>query len=1347
MVTVTGNKLNINTFDFNHSSLIEASAGTGKTYTITYLVLRLLLGTGQGHSALTAGPLQIDQILIVTFTNAATADLKLRILQRIKYAIGALKAKQHDPSYCDSDHVMQEILDELETRQLDLSACIRILKKAVQSLDTAPICTIHSFCNRALNQIYSFEASEAFATTYVPDISYIYKEKIKDVVREIFYTDNNLQLLFEQVYPLLENDNFTKLSQLIKQLLKVRTADDNPNTLPFNVTNCLKFYLNPKARILELGAQLEQAVSQALNDLQHDYDDFKHKYAQDLNKYIYLNASNYACVGSIAQPIGDVIYYKTHQLTLKTFYNAINKRTIQECLISFTSQKTKEISEEIIVSKDSAKKITNNAELKAFYSALIKLVKTMQQVEIPNVALEVVALMAVMVIKSVEDYLNDENLISNDEVILHLDRALNYHQSGDHLANLITSRFRVALIDEFQDTDPIQFSIFNRLYLNKDNRLFPSYCYLIGDPKQSIYSFRGSDINSYLKAKNAIDPNYIYTLDTNYRSTTGIIGAVNSIFSTDINANNKTPFAQAGVSSAKNMISFSQVNANDIKTHFAQDESLIDLNATHDTYVTYLDIEGDSKQLNKKDLSDYYARACVKDIVNTLETGVLYQRNTDGSFKISSVEPKDIAVLVSSTEQSNLIKKYLTIFNLQSVYSSDKSNILLDTKQNESEKISSCAQDLIYLMEAMCFSKNKQMVLRVLGSRIVSLDNQSFIIKSSDLNFEDEALLLAKCENIWQLRGFLPAFNAYIQDSLHQDCGLAHLLHQKDGCRILTNYQQICEILQKVHGKINGTQAQLRYFKQLILNTETLEDLDKKVRLDTQEDQINIVTIHKSKGLEYQIVFLPFLWLDQRGKNDPITTFTYYDEAQDKRVLTFKSLNMQDEKKYKDVVEAEKKAEAMRLLYVAITRACSANFIYLATEKECPLAQLVGDKNAKNAAETLAKNSFFKLNTYKVSDLDFDKQDLASSLQAKISSRLNVSKVNSEKAPEMFSQDYIDKSFQISSYSGLVEGQHEQQSVFAKEGDDDTFVFEQDESYESNAFNFPRGTHAGTFLHTILEHFPFPEYNTVDCKHEGKVVKMPIKDLIQYDHYNLLSHWCANQGEAQDALATWIQDIIFAKVFPLDKTQLALADLNKHNYIPEMEYMLPTYNLDTQKLNHLAKENANLLIKKDKFLAADEKELLLYHINHSLQLNDKIVNGFIKGSLDLVCRFKVKDRYKYFVVDYKSNYLGNNYSCYNTFALNKAVYDNKTRYDIQFLCYSLALYRLLKSRDPNFNYEQDVGGVLYLFLRGLKQDKSKRQSEFGAFYAKIDENILQRFDDLCKNGKYERSDKDKGELC
>lgn len=552
----------------------------------------------------------------------------------------------------------------------------------------------------------------------------------------------------------------------------------------------------------------------------------------------------------------------------------------------------------------------------------------------------------------------DLHVMSADEVLRRLDFALNSRaELGLRLATDIRTRYPLAMIDEFQDTDPVQFSIFSSIYLNQEALEKHAYCYLIGDPKQSIYAFRGSDINSYLKAKHKVleltSDQGLYTLDTNYRSAPDIVYANNALFAPWFNERNVNPFDEANISfspvysklekallsselskkqkqllwecSLKSRPDFVFNGAQELKEQVLKEKgnSLHDAlaankpksapsfkshaieqndaedaaaaaadSSTRDSATTststgaghsfeddfFVGAVGNNSYIvnvgeagNKGALGQRYASALAQLVLRLLHSGWI--RAEDGSMR--RVTSGDIAILVRSSTENSLVQEKLWELQIPSVYYSDQSSVL----SNGDGAPSAECLELSYLMEAMCDCTNRNKISRLLGSRMLNLSTEEFLSLTNDEHFEQEVKILDQCAKTWQQYGFLPAFLQWGNDPLHNQC--KRLLELKDGERLYTNYCHISEIVQSVHQQKGGIAAQMHWFYELIYQNQGLFDQDvTKKRLESEQEQIKILTVHKSKGLEFPIVFMPFLWstsMTSEGEDEYYGVTKYYD--------------------------------------------------------------------------------------------------------------------------------------------------------------------------------------------------------------------------------------------------------------------------------------------------------------------------------------------------------------------------------------------------------------------------------------------------------------------------------------
>ena len=1311
----------VKNFVLRRSSIIEASAGTGKTFNITYMVLRLLLGpAGDNDKSALNEALNIENILVVTFTRSATAELRDRIRDKIRtlrIILEKLSAAPIQKSFLPNEIAEKQISDLIgsylpqedcelldkalknpydedylsDNARLICKKKARILIKAERNIDTASIRTIHSFCSSVVNKIYAFESGEPFSTNLSDDISKQYHKACAYVFRKLFYTNKDAQLLLSIIDTPKDKD-FESMIYALKKArilgnIKLKEPLVNLHGYALNLGEETKklFIFNPNllTQLLAKNKSLEKKLSLLLSYIKESQPKYKdeayellkawassYKDCELLSDGIKLNNTEYNKIN--IKPFTDIkkiIENCNFFDSLDSFYS----KAFSDCAPALHNQKNfinqkckvreKEYTAEFAKFKQDSQELSRHLELAYSVSRYKKFV---------------MLLISLMIIDKTDEICTKDQVISNDEVLYKLAKALRHGTEGENLAKAIRRRYRVAIIDEFQDTDPVQLDIFSNIYLEKNyvksikaNPQLGAYCYIIGDPKQSIYAFRNADINSYIKAKNLIKdiakPEIaVYSLKKNFRSAPDVIEGVNAIFSQKDNPFDTNPedvsFVKAlGVSGKKAFF-------------FDDDRQFKAAN-----FVKTFTIENDKKTL------EVQAQSAAYDIYQCLKHGVLTQDpqeklHLSANQYIPNVKSDDITVLVANSKEYEAIAKALEQYNIPCVYYSDKTSVL----KTESEEFwgksspSKEAINIFYFMEAMldCFNRNK--ILRLLGSALLKKDSQKFIQSFQDEVIEKEVSLLQECAKLWERWGFLTAFLKWFKAPLHQ--GLSTFLSLKGGERELTNYLQIAEIVQKLHTEVHGANAQMQRFRQLVdedIQQNLASELTQK-RLESENRQVKVYTIHKSKGLEFPIVFMPFLWGSKKNNNKDGSV--YYDENNQIRCY---SLDNADE-----IINKAEMQEDVRLLYVALTRAAAANFIYLGTEQE-KIKKNYSYKSLNKLVEDASPQGKLLSAKYRLNDQEiplfedithreFSDTALSDNEEAEANTEIAPSRLN----------DKIKYDFIISSYSDIVSGLygHDPKDNFENEVYDEAFD-------KDKRFVFPKGTSAGSFLHEMLQNCAFEQSLNDDYRRNF------VLECLNNDYRAVTANWKLCDDKAallnlqQHNLSLWLCNIVKAnlKAAVHSKQDFSLSSLHKGQYIPEMEFLIPINSLHTYNdLNLMCLENAKLE-------KADYQSMILADNKKATRLI-----GYITGSIDLV--FCYQNRF--YVIDYKSNYLGNRPECYSAKTISENVFSPYHRYDMQYLIYSVALQRFLRSRlKAKYSYEQHFGGVIYLYLRGLYENQ------------------------------------------
>ncbi|MFY0639446.1 MAG: exodeoxyribonuclease V subunit beta [Bermanella sp.] len=1167
--------LDVTRIALNGVSLIEASAGTGKTYTITSLYLRLVLG----HKCDALSP---ENILVVTFTRAATEELRSRIRSRLRNAYLTLQQKANDP-----------LIDEIKSEIDDVPAALQKLKDAQQLMDLAAIYTIHGFAQRLLRQ-NAVESGINGEFELLLDETELLEQAVRDVWRAKVYplSGDILQLVLSQ---------WKTPEQLLKDLRSL-------------IYKHAHFHLGEKG----IAGDFDEA-SQNLQTMQ-----------QSFNQTWFADSESF-----IAQILN-------HPLLHGTYSKGVNKRvaTIQAYLERPHSIKTKDIIDALtaFTPQGLTKSVKKGGEpashfLSVLCQSLIDCVDRFERAKTQKARqLRIEYLYAFR--SRLDELKQQQQVLSTDDLLSHVNGALNGH-NRDALLQQIRQQYPVAMVDEFQDTDAEQYQVFQSIYAQESIRQQHAL-FMIGDPKQAIYKFRGADIFTYIQAKQQVD--YQYTLDTNYRSTQNMVSAVNEIFTQHAH-----PFIY------DDSIPFLKVQANDAA------DSLVINNEVQPALSWVL--ASDASIQNKSSLNHACAQSCAEQISILLSGGQAQTIKVGENPLLAS----DVAVLVRNRQQAALVKNSLGLRGISCVYVGQES--VFDSEE---------AEALLALLQGV-HSISERQYRNAIAHPTWGLSLDDFKHFNQDEHaWEVQLEQLYLCHEIWQKQGVM----AMVMHWLHSRQLPNTWLTLADGERRLTNMMHLAELLQHSSTQVQGMQGLLTWFVQQIMQSKDGAE-QKQLRLESDANLVQIITIHKSKGLEYPVVFLPFNW-DGKESSDEL----FYDEQAKQLVC-----DLADDFKEQRIQEGL--AEEVRLLYVGLTRAASKCYV--------SIPEVTGNKRLdSNVHLSALQHVLFE-----------SAQD---SRLPKLQQLVNNNKHAFEIAPLLSTQTVfkqidnvselsarifngrVKRDWQLSSFSSLVRNLHAPVSPrFDLDDDAKAEVITQDQqALLGGQFSFPRGAHAGNFLHTLLEEIDFT------------ALPEKLDELIQ----SLLARFGIDLFYA-DAVKPWLHVILNSPLAHHDPSftnqPLSLAALTPSMKKVEMEFYFPVETLNARDFNQLLNAYPCLNFKA--------------HDLDFLQLK-----GMLKGFIDLTFEWGGQ----FFILDYKSNHLGNELNDYGLAAMEQAMAEH--RYDVQMVIYTLALHRLLALRLPDYDYDRHIGGGYYLFLRGLDETNG----ETGQFYNKPDKQLILSLDRLIK---------------
>ena len=870
-------------------------------------------------------------------------------------------------------------------------------------------------------------------------------------------------------------------------------------------------------------------------------------------------------------------------------------------------------------------------------------IKSLEQAQQQTAVLKLIAEAFDYIRTHVDAQKSQRNLIDFDDLIRRLAEEASNPDSV--VADTLRQRFPAALIDEFQDTDAAQYAIVDAVYPKSDD---DQVLMMIGDPKQAIYGFRGGDIFTYLKAGREAD--YRWVMDTNWRSVADMVTAYNRLFhGAPLNAPHADVFGYG--------IDYQQVKSTPGAK--AAKTPLFDPNQDR-AALTYLQLDAES-QATKAQLQQPLSCWVGQEIHRLLREARLGNE---------PVAPSDIAILVRSASEAVIMQRALQDVGLGAVFLSNKRSLFASAQ----------AQDIYRLLDGIWHADSTSTLSGCLASPLLGFGHQQIVDllhQDDDVLWDELMELIALLRQMWQQRGCMSVILYLMQ---HR-----YLPGSKEPERELTNYLHLAEVLGREAATHARADQLLLWLHRQLASPDKGDELVQ--RLESDETLIQIVTQHGSKGLEYPIVFVPF-GNDYRDPakagNQTAQQFQYYDENEEGLVLQLgRSFNAIER------VQAEGEAEAMRLLYVAVTRAAHRCYIGVAPFKQqqkSPLARALGyaasdEKDLSDAIERVVAEGEGHTAVIRFSECD-----------ALIRGRITP---HDEVVPEVaeFSGS-VDDAWRLYSFSMLARQQSiVKQTVRDAEVADAPLVVAPVPSEKEQAafrFTFEKGARAGNLLHDILE----------------------LTDFTKPDWSAALAGPAVRFGLPQDDVAPlcdWLQDVLAA---PLDESaSLTLAGLPLTATLREAEFYFPVDNLQTAKLYSL--------------LAAHRKSLAaLCEPVPVADVGRRELDGMMHGFIDLI--FEADGRY--YVADYKSTWLGFSYADY----LPGALCNNNQQhlYDLQYLIYALALHRYLGQTLSDYDPDHHFGGVYYLYLRGMTASGSNQE---GVFYTPIAPDVLDALDSLFDN--------------
>jgi exodeoxyribonuclease V beta subunit len=1164
-------------------NLIEASAGTGKTYAIASLYLRLLLEK----------ELLPEQILVVTYTEAATQELRSRIRSRIREALEVMEGGDTKDAFLVALYEKAAVSGLKKVRD--------ILERALGAFDTASIFTIHGFCLRAL-QDNAFESGSLYDTELVTDQSDLLRDIVDDFWRMHFFREPAPLL----GYTLRNRHTPETFMSLLKNLHAGTGVEVIPLCSDEGIAALEKECAAAYGEICAIWRTDRESITQLLTTdkgLKRSQD----TYRKDLLDPLFASLEAFVTGGN---PFD--LFDGFEKLTENGISDGTKAKNTPPVHPFFGSCQTLH---------DAVKKrfLALQAEIFRFYQDNLPLRK------------------------------RAGNIRFFDDLLEDLYRALVSGSGGEELAGILRNKYSAALIDEFQDTDPVQYEIFRKIYVGSEAPLF-----LIGDPKQAIYSFRGADIFAYMRAAREVSEERRFTLTDNWRSAPRLLEAFNTLFD-----NERRPFVY-------DEIVYHPLAAGQRKLNHAE-ESRGDVEPMQ---LWLMDASAEkSGMLTVDDANNLASSAVAGEIAQLLEDG----RTLIGGNNLTAA---DIAVIVRTHRQAAIMLNALRAKGIAGVMRSDRS--IFASREAEEVRV---------LLAALGDPGNEPKVRAALVTDMLGRSGNDIAGLLDDEASWTECLRQFRAyHDLWHERGcMMMSRELMAREGVH---GRLLSFPDASGERRLTNVLHCFELLHREeHERGTGLEGLVAWFSERIGAADEADEY--QIRLETDDVAVKIVTVHVSKGLEYPVVFCPFLW---GGGNSKGSVVMFHDESGG-LVKDFGSPDMQQ---HRLLADKESLAESLRLLYVALTRAKYRCYLFSGKTRSesSPINYLLHasseTRQAENQALALAAESKAIDSTMMAGQLQLLAERSEGSIGFSMMTRDAVdnmpglfrkSKAEDSEAtlPRIFKKT-IDTSWRVSSFTSF--SRHEPKSTELPDRDEpqkergELLSAVSNGGGEKSIFTFPRGAQAGIFMHGIFEKLAF-----------SSPADAMINELVEkgLGRYNYSPEWLPH-------ITAMVHNVLGTSLESRDGA-FTLGALQAKSWITELEFFFPLRFINSAHLGELLRSHGLLSCG-----------INLAQLSESLQFRP--VKGMLMGFMDMV--FEQEGRY--YLLDWKSNHLGNALDDYGQDAMTQAM--QKNLYPLQYLLYTVALNRYLSLRVKNYAYSSHFGGVIYVFLRGVSREHGEERGFF-----------------------------------
>lgn len=1215
------------TYDLSCHGVIEASAGTGKTYNISNLVVRILVEKN----------CPIDRILVMTFTEKATGELLQEVYTQIKIAAN------RDGLDFESKHRLQQ---------------------AIIDFDKAQIFTIHSFCQTVLSK-YSLLNKEVMDLEVCSDRE-VYEEtyhRIQAALWPLWYGE--YLPLFLDLVDFSINDRSTLKKQIVGIAEKLYFADSselNDRIIPERGDSSKKvdfdFIDNVRAKLLSF---LEaKGISFAMNDGVENHPLYVAFDASKINGRSHKKPT-LLCVENLLKWL-----YCREDEAVQTFSGFIKN-------FIGSGKFHADFSENgfhVLISNNSwnSKAGSEKSDMIEIWGGIEEILSPLCKVFDEAVNLKIKTIYALR--EEASAWKKQKGLISFDDMLSRLVGALRNDGKGQAedwlLHRELWQNYRFALIDEFQDTDRVQWEILKRIFIDYPEALGGKETHpltLIGDPKQAIYSFRGADVETYLDAVSEVTKYYngkYYSLNTSFRSTPELVEAFNVLFESNINEA-ATSSENSHFFSPGDGISYTSLACAGEKLPSVPVFSQSEMQSSHRKAVTVVSF--DEVEQNSRDEKDRLWAQWVADEIARILYGndgfpvIRVREGRGGNFHERDLTARDIAILVRSSKEAagfeNALSKHIphvpvTIYKKEGLYQTSESN------------------HLKYLFEALLYSTDFSVVRKALLTPFFRFELEDVLLweelscthqaKSKFIRWKELARKHKWTEFFAEIlyeSGAMYEFGNNSSDQHGSVVTLAGLEQRREIYRQITE-RLLADVSQKQVG-LSGIIKLLDKYQRSECGCE--EDVH---RIESASPKVQVLTMHSSKGLEYPVVFL------SRGADRDYRHNAFYRyheicniDGREKTRIVY-DLEKSCETQFKKEIDEENR----RILYVAMTR---PRFRLYLPEFEAdegmvgkyitPILKDPVKTNHNICRVSVCDREYFKFNFRDKKSDDSQTKSILSIGEIKRDNYLWLRKFTNPVAS-------------FSSLALLRNRNHTEESRGCfREGDEKlrerhasgvmTYGIIAEEPvafYSDNIDDLPLGADTGNALHDFFEKISFADVKSKECLISCDMLLAD--SIIELIHkYNIFVKSDSGNNMPPDHIHKKFADIIWNTLqaeLPVDDGSIVkIGDIPDCSKIHEAEFFCSV-------------------------------------------LNDQ---AFLSGFIDMV----FIHNNKFYILDWKSNFIADGYSFKK---LEQCMLEH--HYDLQYKCYVVALASWLKSYYgiSEDKFDEVFGGIYYVFLRGATQGSS-----------------------------------------